>query len=152
MAVPPSALKDLVKLPVAAKWKQLGLQLGVPMHRLQQIQANNSSYPDSTQECLTDMFDWWLNNGRGKTYERLARALSTIGKRELARQFHESGEISCFFLIATICFIISSRKPTRSLVRFCTNHSLDLRAGRRSFFIISYSNTTYTRKSTAFQP
>jgi len=42
MAVPPSALKDLVKLPVAAKWKQLGLQLGVPMHRLQQIQANNT--------------------------------------------------------------------------------------------------------------
>ena len=96
MAVPPSGLKDLVKLPVAAEWKQLGIQLGVPMHRLRRIQANNSSYPDSTQECLTDMFDWWLNNGRDKTYERLARALNTIGKRELARQFHESGEIRFF--------------------------------------------------------
>ena len=39
------------------------------------------------------MFDCWLNNGHDKTYERLARALNTIGKRELARQFHESGEI-----------------------------------------------------------
>ena len=93
MAVPPSALKDLVELPVAAEWKQLGLQLGVPLHRLRRIQANNSNCPDFAQECLTDMFDWWLNNGHDKTYERLERALNTIGKRELARQFHESGEI-----------------------------------------------------------
>ena len=82
MAVPPSTLKDLVKLPVAAEWKQLGLQLGVPLHRLRRIQANNRSYPDFAQECLTDTLHWWLNNGRGKTYERLARALNTIGERK----------------------------------------------------------------------
>ena len=45
------------------------------------------------------MFCWWLNNGRGKTYEKLARALNTIGGRELARQFHEVGEIR----VATTC-------------------------------------------------
>ena len=78
------------------------MQLGVPLHRLRQIQANNRNCPDFAQDCLTDMLDWWLNNGRGKTYEKLARALNTIGQRELARQFHEVGEIR----VATICFII----------------------------------------------
>ena len=29
-----------------------------------------------------DTLHWWLNNGRGKTYERLARALNTIGERK----------------------------------------------------------------------
>ena len=40
MAIPSLALKDLVKLPVGAEWKQLGLQLGVPLHRLWWIQAH----------------------------------------------------------------------------------------------------------------
>jgi len=101
MAVPPSALKDLVKLPVAAEWRQLGVQLGVPLHRLRQIQANNKNSPDFAQDCLTDMLDWWLNKGHGKAYEKLARALNTIGQRELAIQFHESGEIrlATFFVV-----------------------------------------------------
>ena len=122
MAVPPSALKDLVELPVAAEWKQLGLQLGVPLHRLRRIQANNSNCPDFAQECLTDMFDWWLNNGHDKTYERLARALNTIGKRGLARQFHESGEIR----LATICFVIKWQDHVSTeLLTWCVGLSID---------------------------
>ena len=89
MAIPPSALKDLVKFPVAAEWKQLGLQLGVPLHRLRRIQANNRNCPDFAQECLTDMFYWWLNNGRNATYERLGCGLRSIGKARLANQLHK---------------------------------------------------------------
>ena len=89
MAVPPSALKDLVKLPVAAEWRQLGVQLSVPLHRLRRIQANNRNCPDFAQECLTDMFYWWLNNGHDKTYERLASGLRDIGKTNLATQLRE---------------------------------------------------------------
>ena len=89
MALSPSALKDLVKLPVAAEWRQLGVQLGVPLHRLRRIQANNRNCPDFAQECLTDMFYWWLNNGRDKTYERLACGLGDIGKTTLATQLRK---------------------------------------------------------------
>ena len=98
MALSPSALKDLVKLPVAAEWRQLGVQLGVPLHRLRRIQANNRNCPDFAQECLTDMFYWWLNSGRGKTYERLACALNAIGERDLAREFHQDCKKAIFFL------------------------------------------------------
>ena len=89
MAIPLSELKDLVKLPVAADWRQLGLQLGVPLHRLRRIQANNRNCPDFAQECLTDMFTWWLNNGRDTTYERLECGLRGIGETRLATQLRE---------------------------------------------------------------
>ena len=69
MAIP--ELKDLMKLPVAAKWKQLGVQLGVPTHTLDEIQANHENSPNFAQECLRDMFNWWLNNGRDVTPEKL---------------------------------------------------------------------------------
>ena len=89
MAVPSSALKDLVKLPVAAEWKQLGVQLGVPIHTLDEIQANHEHSPNFAQECLSDMFTWWLNNGRDTTYERLECGLRDVGETRLAQQFHQ---------------------------------------------------------------
>ena len=49
MDVPPLELKDLVKFPVAAKWKQLGVQLGVPTHTLDEIQANHENSPNFSQ-------------------------------------------------------------------------------------------------------
>ena len=87
MATP--ELKDLMKLPVAAKWRQLGVQLGVPIHTLDEIQANHEHSPNIAQECLRDMFTWWLNNGRDVTQERVVYGLRDIGKRTLATKFHE---------------------------------------------------------------
>ena len=87
MATP--ELKDLVKLPVAAKWKQLGVQLAVPAHTLNEIQANHEYSPNFTQECLSDMFTWWLKNGHDTTYERLERGLRDIGETRMAKQFHQ---------------------------------------------------------------
>ena len=90
MAIP--ELKDLVKLPVAAEWKQLGVQLGVPTHMLDEIQANHENSPNFAQECLRDMFNWWLNNGRDVTPEKLECGLRDIGKTQLATQQHSHGE------------------------------------------------------------
>jgi len=84
---------------MASEWKQLGLQLGVPNHRLLQIQLNNQHSPDFAQECLTDMFHWWLNNGHNVKHKRLASALIAIGKRELAQQFQEDGGITHQYLV-----------------------------------------------------
>ena len=73
-------MKDLMKLPVAAQWKDLGVQLGVPKHVLDEIQADQKNSPHVSRECLRDMFDWWLNNGLDVTHERLDRALGDIGE------------------------------------------------------------------------
>ena len=89
MDVPPLELKDLVKLPVAAEWKQLGVQLGVPTHTLDEIQANHENSPNFSQECLRDMFNWWLNNGHDTTCERLEHGLRDIGETRLAKEFNQ---------------------------------------------------------------
>ena len=90
MAIP--ELKDLVKLPVATEWKQLGVQLGVPTHTLDEIQANHKNSPDFAQECKRDMFNWWLNNSHDTTYERLDRGIRDIGETRLATRQHSYGE------------------------------------------------------------
>ena len=79
--VPEDFLSKLVILPVAAKWKELGIQLQVPIHKLNEFQANNSGHPDSSQRCLSDMFIWWLNNLR-PTLETLAKALHSLQIRD----------------------------------------------------------------------
>ena len=75
MAIP---LSVLVNLPVAGKWKQLEVQLGVPTETLDEIQANNKNSPDFSQECLRGMFVWWLNINSDATYERLAHGIKDI--------------------------------------------------------------------------
>ena len=84
--VPTSDLPKLAQLPVAPDWWSLGVQLGLPLDRLRNIQYNNVQYPDSCNRCLTDMFDWWLNNDCDSTYENLATALGAIGRRDLTME------------------------------------------------------------------
>ena len=77
-------LANLANLPVTAKWRSLGLKLGVPHHQLDTIQSNCAHYSDHTSRCLTDMFDWWLKSDCESTYESLTLALDAIGRRDLA--------------------------------------------------------------------
>ena len=87
MAIPPSALKVLVNLPVAAEWRRLGLQLGVSEPKLNEIQANHKHSHNFVQECLSDMFVWWLNNSNDTTYESLACGIRDIGAKRLVTEF-----------------------------------------------------------------
>ena len=87
MAVPPPELKDLVNLPVAPEWRRLGLQLGVPAHKLDEIQLRHGNSPNFAQDCLRDMFVWWLNNDHDTNYERLARGIRDIEKMRLVTRF-----------------------------------------------------------------
>ena len=87
MAVPRQRLMELVKLPVAAEWKHLGLRLDVPLYKLNEIQANHEHSPNFTQDCLSDMFDWWLNNSNDTTYESLACWIRDIGETKLVTCF-----------------------------------------------------------------
>ena len=69
---------------------------------MRSVQANHEHSPNFAQECLSDMFTWWLNNGHDVTYERLECGLRDIGETRMAKQFHQlhsnsSGEQMCIF-------------------------------------------------------
>lgn len=85
--VPSSYLNELTTLPLAAKWKQLGTQLEVPVYKLFEIQENNSNKPYFAQSCLTDVFVWWLRNGSA-TFNVLAKALHSL-------EVHEAEKLLC---------------------------------------------------------
>ena len=73
-------LRDLCLLPVL-NWYLLGLQLGVRADELEVIERN---YPRDNHMCKAKMFAAWLRMDPSATYERLARALVTVGQRNIA--------------------------------------------------------------------
>ena len=77
-------LAYLSSLPVAAVWRRLGLQLGVPDYQLDIMQENNAGRVDPSSNCLYSMFNWWLKGSDSPTPKQLVIALSAIGKRDVA--------------------------------------------------------------------
>ena len=84
LPVPPQdvvpTLRDLSLLPVP-NWYLLGLQLGVSTDELDVIEIN---YPRDNHMCKVKMFGAWLRMDTSATYRKLARALVTLGKRNIA--------------------------------------------------------------------
>ena len=62
-------------------WYLLGLQLGVSAYELSVIQRN---HPRDDHMCKVMMFEAWLRVDTSATYQKLARALVTVGKRSIA--------------------------------------------------------------------
>ena len=73
-------LRDLSLLPVP-NWYLLGLQLGVSGDNLDMIERN---YPRDNDLCKVKMFGAWLRMDTSATYRKLAKALVTLGKRNIA--------------------------------------------------------------------
>ena len=73
-------LRNLSLLPVP-NWYLLGLQLGVSGDDLDMIERN---YPRDNDLCKVKMFGAWLRIDTSATYRKLARALVTLGKRNIA--------------------------------------------------------------------
>ena len=74
---------------VAAKWKSIGIQLGVPHYELSSIQGNNRGDSQMIRNCLIDMFHWWLNNGQDVTPKKLAQAIHIVGEHGLEVKIKE---------------------------------------------------------------
>ena len=81
----PANLAFLSSLPLAAKWKTLGTMLLVPKHQLDTIQSNHAHFTDHSQQCLTSMFGWWLNNCGEPTCEVLIQAVNTMGEKDVVK-------------------------------------------------------------------
>ena len=74
---------------VATKWRCIGIFLGVPHHELDSIQANNCGQPCMIQNCLSAMFNWWLDNGQDVSPKTLAQAIHIVGEHGLEVKIKE---------------------------------------------------------------
>ena len=87
--VPPVVeLSLLMKLcsKIASQWKNIGVQLGVPGHELDNIQANCRGDPHMVQNCLSRVFNWCLTRNKQDidiTPEKLAQAIHIVGEHEV---------------------------------------------------------------------
>ena len=80
-----SDLPFLIGLPLASIWKEIGVQLGVPVDQLDAIQQNNHGSVDMSKNCLIDMFTYWLLNGEETTAEKLIMAVCAVGRYDVER-------------------------------------------------------------------
>ena len=78
-------LRELCQLPVS-KWYNLGLQLEVNQKELEKIQ---SKHPQTDRICQTKMFGVWLREVENPNYEKLLKALASIGRRDIAKSLCE---------------------------------------------------------------
>ena len=60
----------------AAKWYQLGVQLGIPPATLSTIE---SDHPRDAQRCMTEVINWWLQNAPERSWTKLAEAVKAMG-------------------------------------------------------------------------
>ena len=74
---------------MATKWETVGDHLGVPVDELEAIDMNNSGRRDKIQNCLRDMFIWWLRNGKEKTVGKLIKAVRAVGVHDIEMKIME---------------------------------------------------------------
>lgn len=60
----------------AARWFELGVQLGVGLEKLREIEKD---HPQDAKRCKTEVLDWWLQNGSEISWNKLAQALDAMG-------------------------------------------------------------------------
>ena len=82
-SAPEPHLKDLVHLPLAPYWYELGLMLELSPSDLKTIEVDQRG---SIMRCAIEMFSIWLNISPSPTFEQLTRALLKIGQKEVAEQ------------------------------------------------------------------
>ena len=75
------------------RWKDVGDRLGVPASELDAIQENNRGSLRMHQNCLREMFLWWLRNGEDVTARKLSTVAHEIGEHGMeAKITSEFGE------------------------------------------------------------
>ena len=74
---------------MVTKWKEAGDHLGVPVDQLEVIQQNNRGGVDVSQDCLRDMFIWWLRNGKETTVQKLIEAAHAVSKHDIEKEIKQ---------------------------------------------------------------
>ena len=86
--IPPLTVQQLLKqLHEVNDWYSLGVVLGVPVERLQEIQASNSQ--GGVWHWKINMFQFWLNSTLNASWEDVISALEEIDHVALAARLKE---------------------------------------------------------------
>jgi hypothetical protein len=72
---------------LATKWEQVGDHLGVPVN---QLEAIDSVRRGRIQDCLRDMFIWWLRNGKETTVGKLIKAVHAVGGHDIEMKIKQT--------------------------------------------------------------
>ena len=81
-------LKEVLnELKEVTKWHELGVQLGVPAHKLNAI---DSKYTQDTDRSKTEVIIWWLHNIEDTSWKKLAQAVEEIEHKVLAKKLRET--------------------------------------------------------------
>ena len=62
----------------ASVWKDLGLELEIPMYTLNAIAVDHASHPSSSTECCKAMLQKWIRMSPRPTWARLEEALGHL--------------------------------------------------------------------------
>ena len=67
---------------VATYWEELGLELGLMDHFLDEILQNSKHHPNKTERCCCDMFLTWLKIGMQPTWDKLDDAINRLTSKK----------------------------------------------------------------------
>ena len=67
-------------------WYFFGIHLGIHKFKLDQIHANHGIGPNPSGRCLIEVICQWHENAENPTWETIAKALYSIGKKQLAKE------------------------------------------------------------------
>ena len=62
----------------AARWKDLGIQLKIPLHHLDTIAVNNVNHPHYSQQCCKAVLQKWMEITPNPTMNMLQIAIDSL--------------------------------------------------------------------------
>ena len=73
-------LQEYVVRQYAARWKELGLALGLKDYIIDNIQENNARHPRQVEECCKALLQQWLKEISSPSWGKLDDAIISIYK------------------------------------------------------------------------
>lgn len=92
----PKGKKDLpthIIRQFAAKWKRLGIELGLKDYDIANISENNGHHPRRMKVCFVDMIEQWLKENPFPTWGKLDDAINKIRSSGVESYRHTSKDI-----------------------------------------------------------
>ena len=78
-------IRGLSKFPTT-KWRELGVELNIPINKLNEIEYNFVKLPNGVKRCLDETLEWWFNNKPDTTWNDICAALHAIHASTVATE------------------------------------------------------------------
>ena len=109
----------------AAKWRDLGVELKIPVHHLDAIAVNNAHHPSYSQQCCTAVIQKWMEITPNPTWTVLQKAIDSLsglsyeGSSESKRDVIVMYELLFHFVKPVVRWQQANRPNTHLVSRHC---------------------------------